>query len=153
MNRFLSIAAVVGISLTCCATSNAQKRISLDGAGWTFQPTLEAAQSVSVPHSWQASEAYRRYLGNAMYQRDFDAPTVGRGQVVRLHFDAVYDHASVWLNGHHLGVHDGGYTPFDFEITSLLRVGSNHLLVEVNNEPTLQTIPALATASSSKGAS
>jgi beta-glucuronidase len=147
MRRLLFAATVLALLAGSLPCALAQTSISLDGAGWTFKPTLEPAQPVSVPHCWPASEAYRRYIGQAIYQRDFEAPVVGKDQVVRLHFDAVYEHASVWLNGRHLGVHDGGYTPFDFEVTTFLRPGSNHLLVEVSNAPTLQTIPALATAS------
>jgi beta-glucuronidase len=58
--------------------------------------------------------------------------------------------ASVWLNGHRLGKHEGGYTPFEFEVTTLLRPGKNHLLLEVNNSPTLSSIPALATSHGSQ---
>jgi len=125
----------------------AARQIDLSGQGWTFRTTLdEKAVDVAVPHCWPASEQYRKYIGDAVYEHDFFVPPIAPGQVVRLHFDAVYNHAAVWLNGHKLGEHNGGYTPFEFEVTNLLIVGKNHLLVEVNNVPTLTTIPALATA-------
>jgi beta-glucuronidase len=128
------------------------RTVDLDGPGWTFKTILEdEATPVSVPHCWPADEKYRRYLGTAIYQHDFEAPQVGADQVVRLHFDAVYDVARVWLNGHMIGTHSGGYTPFEFEITSLLKPGLNHLLIEVDNTPTLQTIPAIATSHGSVG--
>ena len=152
MKRLLLLTGFFACLATLALPALAQTRISLDGDGWTFKPTLEPAQPVTVPHCWPASEAYRQYLGSAIYQRDFVAPAILPGQVVRLHFDAVYDHASVWLNGRHLGAHDGGYTPFEFEVTPLLKAGKNHLLIEVNNDPSLQAIPALATASGSKDA-
>lgn len=129
----------------------AATKISLDGEGWTFRTTLEvAATNVVVPHCWPTFEPYRRYIGDAIYQRDFQMPAIKPGQVVRLHFDAVYDEATVWLNGRRLGTHEGGYTPFEFEITKLLKPGENHLLVEVNNTPTLTNIPALATSHGSR---
>jgi beta-glucuronidase len=138
----LALAFLLGTPLSQAAT-----RIDLSGAGWTFAPTLAAKPiPISVPHSWQAMEEYRRYIGVATYERNFDAPSVSPGQIVRLHFDAVYVHASVWLNGHHLGTHDGGYAPFEVDVTQLLKSGRNHLLVEVNNIPTLDGIPATATA-------
>ncbi len=146
--RILGLAALI-----FCAAGPAYcaVKIDLDGPGWTFRTTLEDnASAVEIPHCWPAFEKYRRYIGDAIYQRDFDMPAVKPGQVVRLHFDAVYDEASVWLNGRKLGVHDGGYTPFDFDITRLLQPGKNHILVEVNNTPTLTNIPALATSHGSK---
>lgn len=149
MKKFLftiAFTVLLGTSISQAAT-----RVDLSGSGWTFEPTLAVKPvPVSVPHSWPVMAEYRNYLGVATYERDFDAPSVSPGQVVRLHFGAVYVHASVWLNGHHLGTHDGGYTPFEFEVTGLLKPGRNHLLVEVNNIPTLDGIPAMATAVISK---
>jgi beta-glucuronidase len=146
--RWGGVAAIV-----LCVASHASgaTRIDLDGMGWTFKTTLEdKATDVVVPHCWPASEQYRKYIGDAIYQRDFDLPAVEPGKVVRLHFDAVYYVASVWLNGRKVGVHEGGYTPFEFEVTRMLKPGANHILIEVNNTPTLSTIPALATSHGSR---
>lgn len=139
---------VVALIIFCLAGRGfGATKISLDGAGWTFHTTLEdKTADVIVPHCWPASEEYRRYIGVGTYEHDFDDPDAGPGKVVRLHFDAVYNTASVWLNGQKLGVHEGGYTPFEFDVTHILNPGKNHLLVEVNNTPTLSTIPNLATA-------
>jgi beta-glucuronidase len=139
---------VGAIALLLCGAAPAfgATRIDLDGSGWSFQTTLGEKVQVTVPHSWPTMKAYRDYIGDAIYQRDFDAPAIGPGQVVRLHFDAVYCNAQVWLNGRMIGTHDGGYTQFEFEVTTFLHPGRNHLLIEVNNTPTLTTIPALAEA-------
>ncbi len=132
----------------CLATQTfAATRIDLGGSGWTFRTTLDdKAQEVTVPHSWPVMKGYREYIGDALYQHDFDAPQVKPGQVVRLHFGGVYYKAHVWLNGRMIGTHEGGYTQFEFEVTQFLHPGRNHLLVEVDNTPTLTTIPALAQA-------
>ncbi|MDR3723107.1 MAG: glycoside hydrolase family 2 TIM barrel-domain containing protein [Terracidiphilus sp.] len=140
-----SILAVI-LALSVLTPAMASRRIDLSGAVWTFRTTLGERVEVSVPHSWPVNEQYRRYIGVATYEHDFDAPDLKAHEVVRLHFDAVYEHASVWLNGRHLGTHDGGYTPFEFDVTDVLKQGRNHLLVEVNNTPTLDTIPAIATS-------
>jgi beta-glucuronidase len=146
--RLLAVSLLLLISFA--ATSNAATSIDLSGAGWTFRTTLEATpRSVTVPHSWPVDAGYEKYIGHALYQRDFDAPEIRKGQVVRLHFDAVYDVAQVWLNGKYLGTHEGGYTAFEFDVTSLLKPGKNHLLIEVDNTPTLTSIPALATGNPS----
>jgi len=142
---------VMAMALCLATQLFAATRVDLDGAGWTFKTTLEEkATDVAVPHCWPASEQYRKYIGVATYERDFQSPATLPGQVVRLHFDAVYDVATVWLNGRRLGTHQGGYTPFEFDVTSLLKPGKNHLLVEVNNTPMLSTIPAIATSHGSQ---
>jgi beta-glucuronidase len=121
--------------------------VDLDGAGWTFRGTLDGAKhDVTVPHCWLVMTGYERYIGNAVYERNFEAPSIGVGKTARLHFDAVYYKARVWLNGKDVGSHEGGYTSFEFDVTEFLTVGTNHLVVEVDNTPTLTTIPAIATA-------
>ncbi len=125
-------------------------RIDLDGSGWTFRTTLEEnSMPVTVPHCWLVQEGYEKYIGHAFYEHDFTAPALQTGQIVRLHFDGVYDVAQVWLNGKRLGTHEGGYTPFEFDVTGVLRPGRNHILVDVDNTPTFTSIPALATGSPS----
>jgi beta-glucuronidase len=121
--------------------------VDLGGPGWTFKTNLEAkAHSIAVPHCWPADPKYSDFVGDAVYERDFTAPTDGPDTIVRLHFDAVYYQARVWLNGKWLGEHEGGYTPFEFDITHQLQPGQNHLLLDVDNTPRINTIPGLATA-------
>jgi beta-glucuronidase len=149
MNFLRTTAAAMFALMTLASTAFAAERISLDGSGWTFKTTLDNPVPVEVPHCWTGTERWRHYIGSALYQHDFDAPTLKPGQVVRLHFDAVYDVATVWVNGKRLGTHEGGYTAFEYDVTSLLKPGKNRILVEVNNTPTISSIPALATGNPS----
>jgi len=140
--------------MVLCAgfTAYAEQAIDLGGAGWTFKTTLDvSAHPVTVPHCWSLEPDYKRYIGHGMYEREFDAPTTKTEQVVRLHFDAVYDVAQVWLNGKRLGTHEGGYTAFEFDVTSILKPGKNRLVIDVDNTPTYTSIPALATGVPSQG--
>ncbi len=50
-------------------------------------------------------------------------------------------HAHVYLNGRKLGEHQGGFTPFEFEVTRQLRDGSNSLVVAADNEHHKQSLP------------
>ena len=50
-----------------------------------------------------------------------------------VYFGAVNYQAIVYLNGEKLGEHEGGFTAFNFEATSVLKDGENVLIVEVNN--------------------
>lgn len=65
------------------------------------------------------------------YQRSFDVPSNWRGKQVLLHFGAVDWKAEVWVNDVKVGEHTGGFTPFYFDVTSLLNKGSNQLVVKV----------------------
>jgi hypothetical protein len=66
------------------------------------------------------------------YRRTFELPAEWRQERVLLHFGAVDFEAVVWLNGHQLGQHRGGYNPFHFDITDALRPsGRNELVVAV----------------------
>ncbi len=63
------------------------------------------------------------------YRRSFTVPEEWQGRRVLLHFGAVDWQAEAWLNGQWLGLHQGGYLPFDFEVTRALQPGENKLLV------------------------
>ena len=88
---------------------------------------------IDVPGSWNVYDEYSEYFDNAWYRTEFElAPQPGKK--VRLHFDAVYYQAEVWLNGVKLGFHIGGATPFDFDISELLNAsGNNVIALRANN--------------------
>lgn len=68
------------------------------------------------------------------YRLDFFAPAAWKDQYATLKFGAVRYVADVWLNGHYLGYHEGGDTPFAFDASQALNSdGANTLLVRVDN--------------------
>jgi beta-galactosidase/beta-glucuronidase len=69
------------------------------------------------------------------YARSFDLPEMLRQKRLLLHFGAVDYRASVWLNGHFLGSHTGGYDPFAFDVTRCIRATGNRLVVRVHDDP------------------
>ncbi|HEV8176203.1 MAG TPA: glycoside hydrolase family 2 TIM barrel-domain containing protein, partial [Gemmatimonadales bacterium] len=117
----------------------------------------EDARSIQVPGPWQAQfDDLRDYSGVAWYRRLFEADGRTGGQAegstpravahrgdevlsapppVRpsafIHFGAVDYHTTVWLNGERVGEHEGGYLPFELDVTEVLRPGSNELAVRV----------------------
>jgi beta-galactosidase/beta-glucuronidase len=69
------------------------------------------------------------------YRRTFTAPDSGGGRVF-LHFGAVDHEARVWVNGALAGRHTGGYTPFSFDITELIRGdGPQEIVVRAYDDP------------------
>lgn len=68
------------------------------------------------------------------YRREFLLPAAWAGQYAMLKFGAVRYVADVWLNGHYLGYHEGGDTPFALDATQALEPGAlNVLVVRVDN--------------------
>ena len=70
------------------------------------------------------------------YRSEFSMPNSWQGRRLRLHFGAVDYQATVWVNGHLVGSHRGGYTAFWFDITRHLSAGENVITVRVFDELT-----------------
>lgn len=88
---------------------------------------------VSVPHCFSTDPRYQFYTGTVWYRKSFPwQPQTGKRTL--LHFDAAYYATTVWLNNQKIGTHEGGYTPFHFDITDYLKSGDNVLTVSVNND-------------------
>ena len=86
--------------------------------------------------SWNVQfEDLRNYMGAAWYRIRFELPAFRDTRHVLLKFGAVDYFCEVFLNGSVIGTHEGGYTPFSFEITSAVRSGSNELMVRVVDPP------------------
>lgn len=65
------------------------------------------------------------------YRRTFTAPVLSDGERLLLHFGAVDWRATVRVNGKRAGGHQGGYDPFTFDVTDLVKEGVNQLIVAV----------------------
>jgi beta-glucuronidase len=106
---------------------------------------FDAAGQLAVPGDWNTQRPdLLFYEGAVWYKKDFDClRKPGRRQFVW--FGAANYHAIVFLNGKKLGEHVGGFTPFQFEITSLLREKWNFLIVMVDDERHAERVPPLMT--------
>lgn len=82
------------------------------------------------------------YEGIVWYQKGFSY-TVSKDKRVFLHFGAVNYIAEVFLNGVKLGSHEGGFTPFQFELTGKVKTGLNSIVVKVNNFRQRNGLPGL----------
>lgn len=67
------------------------------------------------------------------YLREFDLPGCFTQERILLHFGAVDYAAKVWLNGVFLGIHRGGHTPFQFDITRYVLQSGNRLVVKAED--------------------
>lgn len=156
--RYLLITCCLAATLPAFDTSGDATQ-SLNGE-WRFAPdylsTAENSQwptnndakfdagwdKVTVPHCWSVDPRYPAYVGTGWYRRTFKAPTPNSNQRTDLRFGAVFYRAKVWLNGALLGEHEGGYTPFTFDVTGKLKQGEENLLVvAADNRWSTETIP------------
>ena len=99
-------------------------------------PTGVEWRKVVVPDNYGFDEELSRQFAPVWYRRTFADPRHGglpdSPASVRLRFAAVDYLADVWLNGEHLGHHEGAFAPFGFDVTDRL-TKSNTLVVAVQD--------------------
>jgi len=170
MKAFKAILMTVMLGAAMSAT--AQVTNQLFDKGWTFTQNGQSI-SVDLPHDWDiyTSPAPKvgatgtgggwYQAGKGEYRKTFKTPA---GELVKLHFEGVYQKAEIFINGQKAGQHAYGYTPFTIDITPYLRPQGqeNEVRVTVDNseQPNcrwysgsgiyrhvwLQTMPALHVA-------
>ncbi|MGC8633264.1 MAG: sugar-binding domain-containing protein [Candidatus Limnocylindrales bacterium] len=101
---------------------------SYDDSGWPM---------VAVPGSFDPPPD--RSGGGAWYRRTFPIPASWEGLAITLKFAAVNYVADVWMNGHWLGEHEGGSTPFAFPVERVARPGAANVLAVRVDVPTWGT--------------
>jgi len=101
---------------------NPRRHIFLDGE-WEFRPERERVWTrAPVPGNWHNLPGMRGYAGTAEYRRTFAVPPSWNGDPW-LVFGAVDHAARVVVNDRYVGFHEGGYTPFAFNIGHIVKPG------------------------------
>ncbi len=109
-----------------------------------YEYAFENGLRLDVPSDWNSQTPELKYYeGTVWYARRFDAPRQD-GRRLFLHFGAVSYRCRIYLNGEKIGSHEGGFMPFQIEVTGKLKPADNFLAVEVNNTRTPDAIPAMA---------
>jgi beta-galactosidase len=102
---------------------------AFDDSSWT---------ALSVPHTWNAADGAdgggNYYRGVGWYRRHITVPAELAGKMLFLQFAGANQVADVWIDGTHLGQHQGGYSRFRFGATANLTPGRESVLaVKVTN--------------------
>jgi beta-glucuronidase len=106
---------------------------------------FDHSDQLNVPGDWNTQrESLLFYEGSVWYKRAFSY-TPAAGNRVFVHFGAANYLTHVYLNGEPLGKHEGGFTPFDFEITERLRPSGNSLIARVDNTRRPEQVPTVNT--------
>ncbi|MCC7007388.1 MAG: glycoside hydrolase family 2 [Acidobacteria bacterium] len=102
-------------------SANGVWHFAIDPAGTISDPgAVRWAGEIVVPYSPEAPASGIGDTGlysACWYRRAIEVPSLAEGERLLLHFGAVDYRATVWVNGHLAGEHEGGYTPFTFDIT------------------------------------
>jgi hypothetical protein len=143
----------IGMVLTVCvllmaagaAFASPRQIAPIDG-GWRFirqdVPGAEALkfddrtwQRISLPHTFngegEGMDKARYYRGPAWYRKTF-THKVSPGARTFIEFDGAYLATELWLNGQRVGLHEGGYARFRFDLTPHLKAGENVLAVRID---------------------
>lgn len=106
---------------------------------------FDHSDPLNVPGDWNTQrDSLLFYEGTVWYKRAFNH-TPAAGKRVFVHFGAANYMTRVFLNGEPLGEHEGGFTPFDFEVTQRLRASGNSLIAMVNNTRHPEQVPTVNT--------
>ena len=111
--------------------------------GWNKE--LPDPEAMPVPGTFAKLTTKRErkyYTGDFWYQKNFFVPSFLQGRDIFIRFGSVTHRAKVFINGHEVGQHEGGFLPFQVKISDYIQFDqSNRLTILVNNELSEKTIP------------
>jgi beta-glucuronidase len=112
--------------------------------GW-WQGQLRSSRPIPVPSSYNdlfVDSGVHDHVGDVWYQRTVFVPQGWSGRRIVVRFDAATHRAAVWADDTLVAHHEGGYTPFEADVTALVRPGEKvRLTTVVNNELHWQSLP------------
>ena len=104
---------------------------------------FDACPTMRVPGDWNTQdEQLFLYEGTVWFKKDFDY-TPRDGQRALLYFGAANYEAIVYVNGKKAGRHVGGFTPFCYDVTDVVKEGKNFVIVKVDNKRHADNVPTL----------
>ncbi|HEX6730216.1 MAG TPA: glycoside hydrolase family 2 TIM barrel-domain containing protein [Pyrinomonadaceae bacterium] len=113
--------------------------------GELIEYDFDSSQQLNVPGDWNSQdEKLLFYEGTVWYKKSFDYQKKN-GTRLFVHLGSANYLADVYLNGQKLGRHEGGFTPFNFEITRVVRDVDNFLVIKVDNKRRRDAVPTLNT--------
>ena len=109
---------------------------------------FDKSPTMQIPGDWNTQdERLFFYEGTVWFKKSFNVKTddgfiEGRNKAL-LYFGAANYDCRVWVNGKEAGHHVGGFTPFNFDVTEMLKEGENTVIVKVDNKRHAEDVPTL----------
>jgi beta-galactosidase len=113
-------------------------RVDFDDSAW---------RAIDLPHDWAIELPYDEWGDKDLldhgyhaigpdhpeqsvgwYRASFDLPAEDDGRRISIEFDGVYRDSVVFVNGHYMGRHASGYTPFRYDITDVAHYGGRNVI-------------------------
>jgi len=121
---------------------NAKRQSKSDLVEYNF----DKMDSIMVPGDWNSQkENLFYYEGTVWYKKSFHYKKSNTDNRVFLYVGAANYQSDVYVNGKKVGQHIGGFTPFQFEITELLKEKDNFVVFKIDNKRHKNAVPTLNT--------
>ena len=108
---------------------------------------FDKSPTMQIPGDWNTQdERLFFYEGTVWFKKSWNlppAPSQGGGVRYLLYFGAANYDCRVWVNGKEAGHHVGGFTPFNYDVTEMLKEGENTVIVKVDNKRHAEDVPTL----------
>jgi len=102
---------------------------------------FDKSPTMQIPSDWNTKdERLFFYEGTVWFKKSFQAVPMQDYRTL-LYFGAVNYDCRVWVNGQEAGHHVGGFTPFNFDVSDLLKEGENTVIVKVDNKRHAEDVP------------
>ncbi len=104
---------------------------------------FDTSPQMNIPTDWNtADDKFFFYEGTIWFKKSFNYQhKLGKRAI--LYFGAVNYDAKVYVNGKKMGEHQGGFTPFNFDVTEVLKDGENFVIVKVDNKREQDNVPTV----------
>jgi len=103
-------------------------------------------KDIEIPQSFNFLTGFENFEGIFwhFYQFEFNEEKDLKNNDYQIRLKGANYNTKVWLNGEFLGEHNGGFTPFSFNVNNLIRERDNFLTVRVDNTRRKDQIPAIS---------
>ena len=103
---------------------------------------FDLSPTMQIPGDWNTQdERLFFYEGTVWFKKSFNLSPAPSPLKHLLYFGAVNYECRVWVNGQQAGHHVGGFTPFNFDVSDLLKEGENTVIVKVDNKRHAEDVP------------
>ena len=105
---------------------------------------FDKSPTMQIPSDWNTQdECLFFYEGTVWFYKKFRVESLQNKETERmlLYFGAVNYDAHVYVNGQHVGHHIGGFTPFNYDVTDMLKEGENNVIVKADNKRHAEDVP------------
>jgi beta-galactosidase len=132
---------------------SAAAAVDLNGT-WKFAPDPPAGffrpgfddsewKPIEVPSHWVLA-GFNPARSEGGYRRRVGIPEAWNGRRIKIRFEGVYSGAEVWFNGKRAGGHEGGFTPFEVDVTEAAHRGENLLALRVSGRTRSSDLDAMS---------